>query len=256
MVDAGIFPGSIAAILGLMIGSFLNVIIYRMPRNESIVFPGSHCTSCNTPIKWYHNIPGFSYFILGGKCANCKSKFSIRYPFIEGLTGALCFWGFYHYSFYEAMLFIVVVSSLIVISFIDIDYMIIPLLFILISGGAIITYNFIVTDQCTHSMWGIITGICYLGGVSLLTKGMFKKETMGMGDLQLIAVLGAWLGPVNTAATIFAGSLTTLAAFGIVLLISGKKENRALPFGPFLAFSGIAFYMIDPDWYAILLLLN
>ncbi len=256
MVDAGLFPGSIAAVLGLMIGSFLNVVIYRLPKDESVVFPRSHCTVCGVLINWYHNIPVLSYFMLRGKCAKCRTKFSIRYPLIEFLNGGLWFWAFYQYPLPEALLFIVMTSTLIVISFIDIDYMVIPLLFILIAAVAIIVYYFFAPHEWVLAMWGVLTGVCYLGGVYLLTRGMFKKETMGMGDLQLIAVLGAWLGPLNVAATIFAGSLVTLIAFGIASLRSGKTEDRALPFGPFLAFTGIAFYMLNLDWNSIIALVN
>ena len=256
MVDAGIFPGSIAAVFGLMIGSFLNVVIYRLPRNESIVFPGSHCTSCGSPIRWYYNIPLISYFLLRGKCANCQAPFSVRYPFVEALNGGLWFWSFYSYLFPEAILFALMASLFVIIAFVDIDFMVIPLVMILIAAAALIIYNLLFPEHWMRTGRGVLVGVCYLGGVYLLTRGVFKKETMGMGDLQLIAVLGGWLGPLNIAATIFAGSVVTLAAFGIVMLRSGKAENRALPFGPFLAFSGIAVYMIKPNWNAILAFLR
>jgi leader peptidase (prepilin peptidase)/N-methyltransferase len=252
VIEPGLFLGVIAALAGMMIGSFLNVVIYRLPKNESIVLPGSHCTSCNSAIKWYHNIPILSYFILRGKCANCGESFSFRYAFVEMLTGTLWFWGFYKYALPEAILFVIIVSILIAISFIDIDLMIIPLVLILMALVVLFGYYLIYPENAITAIWGMLMGVCYLGGVYLLTKGMFKKETMGMGDLQLIAVLGSWIGPMNIAATIFLGSLITLIAFGIANRLSGKEADRALPFGPFLAFTGIAMFMLNPDWMNVM----
>ncbi len=240
--------GIIAGIVGLVIGSFLNVVIYRLPRGESIIFPGSHCTTCNAPIHWYHNIPVLSYIALRGKCASCKASYSIRYPLVEALTGGLFFWGFTHYPLAEALLFCGMTVVLITITFVDMDHMIIPFLMILLGFIFLVVYYAFFPDGISNALWGIAVGVGYLGGVYLLTRGMFHKETMGMGDLQLIAVLGAWLGPFQVAIAIFAGSLFTLFGFMIVSALSRFDRDRALPFGPFLAGAGVAVYMFEPSW--------
>ncbi|MBW1614586.1 MAG: prepilin peptidase [Deltaproteobacteria bacterium] len=114
-------------ILGAIIGSFLNVCIYRLPKRESLLFPSSHCTHCNEPIKFYDNIPIVSYIILGGKCRRCKKHISVRYPVVEGLSGLLCIALFIKYGLtIQSLLYFLFAASLLIITFIDIDYQFIP----------------------------------------------------------------------------------------------------------------------------------
>ena len=235
---------------GLIIGSFLNVCIYRIPRKESVAFPASHCPNCNTPIKPWDNIPVLSFVFLRGKCRYCKAVISWRYPLVEALTAVMFVVVVYNYSIsLEALFYLLFISALIVISFIDLDYQIIPDKISL--PGTVVGFiaSFFLPLQWYDSLLGILAG----GGVILATgylgKLAFKKEAMGGGDVKLMAMVGAFLGWKLAILTIFFASLIG-AVIGIIMkLITGKEY---IPFGPFLSagallalFSGMRLI----EWY-------
>ena len=257
-------------IFGLLFGSFLNVCIYRLPREESIAFPPSHCTNCSTPIKYYQNIPVISYLFLGGKCGSCGETISAIYPVVEIITAVLVTLLFYKYGItLETFIYVLLTLSLIVISFIDLEHFIIPNV-ITFPGIAIgLLYNFLITDwgllfkilpkidlgnifyivpriPALNSLFGIIVG----GGTLLLIaytyKLIRKREGMGMGDVKLLAMLGAFLGVNGVFFIILVSSLVgSVIGIAIILLQKGNMK-LALPYGPFISLAAIIFLFTGP----------
>lgn len=237
------------AIFGLIIGSFLNVIIYRVPNNISIIKPNSHCPNCKHPIAWYDNIPIFSYLFLKGKCRYCKAKISPIYIIVEFLNmvlwliSALLFW---KSSVLMAIIFMITSSILLVVAMIDAEHQIIPDRFqimLLILG--IVSCIFLVDIPFTDRLWGLALG----GGLFLLLYGIsyifLKREAMGFGDVKLMAVCGLILGWQKIFLAILIGSILG----SIILLIINKQEinknidetknvskSKQYPFAPFLVF--------------------
>ena len=258
------------AILGLCIGSFLNVVIYRTPkmmmqewRSEcqmllhpeqpvidetklSLSKPRSTCGHCGNPLRWYHNIPLLSWLLLKGKCGFCGNPISVRYPLIELLT-AIC-------SVMVAVKFgvtwmtiwgLILTWTLITLTFIDFDTQLLPDRYTLplaALGLAINSYALFTTP--TQAIWGYVIGFLCLWIVYYLFKLVTGKEGMGYGDFKLLAALGAWLGPMLLPLIILLSSLVG-AIVGIILL-KIRKENQPFAFGPYIAIAGwIAFMWGD-----------
>lgn len=231
----------ISIIFGAIIGSFLNVCIFRLPKEESIVTPRSHCPHCNRPIAFYDNFPLMSYFLLGGKCRYCKKNISLQYPLVEGIT-ALCslllflkYGPSLSYLFYFAF-----VSALIVITVIDLYHQIIPDMISLPGIGVGLLSSLIVPQNTfLNSLFGTI-----LGGGSLFLVGtgyqwIFKREGMGGGDVKLLAMIGAFLGWKAVIITILLSSLIGSITGIIVIILKGKDFKYAIPFGPFLSLGAV-----------------
>ena len=223
-------------ILGIIIGSFLNVCIYRIPRKESIAYPASHCIYCNSYLKWYDLVPMLSYLSLKGKCRYCGGSISPRYPFVELLTGIIYLLTFYHYGlslnfiFYSFLL-----SILIAISFIDYDEQIIPdgLLLILLSGATIYKLLNYFLLKLPLKLWDNIFGFL-IGFTLFFLIALISKGSMGGGDIKLIALLGLILGLKKTLLNILL-SFIIGAIVSIVLLLTKRKGRKdAIPFGPFI----------------------
>lgn len=252
-------------IFASVIGSFLNVCIYRLPRGKSIVFPPSHCTNCESKIKPYHNIPIFGYLYLKGKCFNCKEKISLQYPFVEIISGVLAVFLYGKYGLgLEFASYLVLCLSLIVITFIDLEFMIIPnvitfpgiligFLFAALQTDwniffevipAISGNNFgqiISATPILNSLFGIILGGGILFCIAYVYKLIRKIDGMGMGDVKLLAMLGAFLGPGGVVFIIFVSSLIGTVV-GVSLMIYYKGTMKyAIPYGPFLSLAAIAF---------------
>lgn len=234
-------------IIGVVIGSFLNVIICRLPQKMSIIKPGSHCFKCGAPIKWYDNIPVISYFVLHGKCRNCHSPFSFRYCFVELLTGLLyvVLYLVYRLSLWT-IVFWIVISCLIVIFFIDLEHYIIPdsmiVSILLMAFGSIF-----INDQNT-----VITlneRIIAVGLVALMfmiiviTEKILKKDLMGFGDIKLFVGIALLLGYQLLFTGIFVAAVIAL----IVEVIIKKGRNKLIPFGPYLAIGfGLMIFLETP----------
>lgn len=204
-------------IFGAVVGSFLNVCIYRIPLHKSIVFPHSHCASCGKPIKFYDNIPILSYFILKGRCRQCKSKYSFRYPAIEALNAALYVFVALHFGLTAQTLFyFAMVSTLVVIFFIDLDHMIIP--DVITIPGAAISFavgSFLLPDPISRgklglagSAAGLLVGFFSFWLIAVLGRIIFKKDAMGGGDIKLMTMVGAFLGWKGVLLTTFAASVS------------------------------------------------
>lgn len=224
-------------ILGLIVGSFSNVCIYRIPRNESIIFPASHCPKCRSNISLKDNIPLISYILLKGRCRNCKSKISIRYPVVELLTGLIYLIIYLIYGLsIQSLIYIILSSALIIIAFIDLNEQIVPDVISLpgIVIGFIISF-FVSYISFINSALGVIVGGGIILVIGLAGSVIFKKEAMGGGDVKLAAMIGAFLGWRYIIISLFLGFFLG-AVVGIILILS-KIKNRedTVPFGPFIA---------------------
>ncbi len=231
------------AVFGAAVGSFLNVCIWRLPEERSIVTPRSFCPVCNHPIRFYDNIPLLSYLLLRGQCRDCQTRIPWRYPLVEGLTGMLAVFLFWKYGaslkFLVAFLF---VASLIVITFIDIDHQIIPDI-ISLPGIPIffLAAVFVMKVPFYEALWGLLAGGGILYFIATVYAFLRKQEGMGGGDIKLLAMLGAFLGWKSLIFIILISSLTA-AIVGITLMvIRGKDMKYAIPFGPFLSLAAIAY---------------
>ena len=232
-----------AFVLGAVVGSFLNVCIFRLPKDESVVFPPSHCTSCGYLIRWFDNIPILSYLLLRGKCRGCGQTISWQYPLVELLNGALTLALFLKFglSFVFAVLF-VFCCAMVVITFIDLEHRIIPDSITL--PGIVIGFLasfFLPQLGWLNSLIGILAG----GGSLLLIaygyQAVAKKDGMGGGDIKLLAMMGAFFGWKAILFIVFAASLAG-SLIGISLMMAQKKDSTlAIPFGPFLASAAVLY---------------
>ena len=243
-----------AFVFGMVVGSFLNVCICRMPKDESIVSPPSHCPHCSYQIRWYDNIPVVSYLLLRGKCRGCGARISIQYPLVELLNGVLTLLLFLHFgptlAFAALLLFC---SALVVITFIDIEHQIIPDEISLpgIVLGFVLSF-FLKGHTWLNSLLGILAG----GGSLLLVAYSYQrltgKEGMGGGDIKLLAMMGAFLGWKAVPFIIFTGSLIG-SVIGVSIMLFQKKDSKmAIPFGPYLAFGAVLYIFYGKPlirWY-------
>ena len=222
--------------LGIIIGSFLNVCIYRIPREESIAFPSSHCTYCSTPLRWYDLIPIFSYLSLRGKCRYCGGHISPQYPIIEALNGILYVITYYIYGLsLDFIFYSFIISSLISMSLIDYYHKIIPdglnimilIMTIIYKSISILFYH--IPIGLLDSFLGLLAG-----GILFFLIAALSNGGMGGGDIKLITVLGLILGLKKTLLNILL-SFVIGAVFSILLLTLNKKGKKdAIPFGPFI----------------------
>lgn len=243
-----------AFVFGAVIGSFLNVCIYRIPAGQSIVSPPSSCPDCGRRIRWYENIPILSYLFLLGRCAGCKKPISIRYPLVEALNGLLFVLIFYSFGFsWATPVYSLFVSMLVVITFIDLDHQIIPDMISLPGIGIGFACSFLIPwVGWLDSLLGIVLG----GGLLLLIamgyEYLAKREGMGGGDIKLLAMLGAFMGWKAIFPIVFIASLVG-TLIGVPVMLLGKKDTKlALPFGPFLSFAAIIYLLWGDEivtWY-------
>ena len=230
-------------ILGLIFGSFLNVLIYRIPKNENIAFPPSHCTKCDKPLKWWHNIPLISYIFLKGKCSFCGEKISLQYPLIE-LLSAVIFVLIYIKveNLTQSIIVSLVFDLLLALSLIDFRYKAVPdSLNLLALTLAIFSGN--ILDSFTNAL-------LFAGGFTLLrfyVSYIVKKEALGEADIMIAATIGAILGVQLGLFAIFLSAVIALPAF----LIVGKKDIQ-LPFIPFLAIALFLTYIFNEQFLALI----
>ena len=234
-------------ISGLIIGSFINVLAYRTPRGISVTLSRSICPKCNINIPLYRNIPIITYIIQQGKCHNCNKSISFQYPLIEFITACIFYFGFKNNLLLnEYILFIWVSSILLAISIIDFKTLTIPLKLIiaLLLGELVFMVSNI--DSIYNMMLGLFLGLGYLGITFLITSLIYKKQTLGYGDLLLISLIGLWIGPINILICIFLSS-----AFGILVWFfkaSNEVSDYKLPFGTYLSINGIILKILNIDF--------
>ncbi len=245
-------------VFGTILGSFLNVCIYRLPLGKSIVFPPSACPQCDRKIKAYHNIPIISYLLLAGRCRSCGLPISFRYPLVELMTGLSALAVFNKSGLTaEGIFLFAFIAALIVVVFIDLDHWIIPDIITL--PGIVITFLasvFIQGMSWKASLLGIVFGGGSLYVVAVGYKLLTGVEGLGGGDVKLLAMIGAWCGWVGVFFTILVSSAAgTLVGF-VVMAVYHKNMKVAIPYGPFLALGAILYVFFGPElvmWYADLL---
>lgn len=252
-------------IIGACIGSFLNVCIYRLPRGQSIVFPGSHCPNCKVPIRWYDNIPVLSWFILRGKCRDCKHPISFRYPLVELITAILfvIIWNIFPISMAVATM--IFISILVVVTFIDLDFLMIPDR--LTIGGFLfaIIVSFLIPsihEQASDNLFlvnSIRSGIVGLKGafigsglliwIAFLGETFMKEETVGVADIKLMGFIGGFCGSIGAVFAIFGGAILATCVL-LPFMVFKKLKTRdpesaytVIPFGPWLAFAAILYVL-------------
>jgi leader peptidase (prepilin peptidase)/N-methyltransferase len=236
MGEKMIFSGFTVFIIGLVIGSFLNVVIYRLPEGESVVFTRSHCSECGTELGVLDLIPVVSFLLIRGRCRYCGSKLSYQYPVVELLTGALFLIVFIKYYFsIKFWIYLLLISLLIAISFIDFKRQIIPnrITYLGIVIGLILSLLF---DHITFiaALWGLLIPSGFLLLIAIITKG-----GMGVGDVKLAAMIGSYIGFKYTLIGIFIGSFIG-SILGLSLIGLGIKERKdRIAFGPLIALGAV-----------------
>jgi leader peptidase (prepilin peptidase) / N-methyltransferase len=241
------------AVFGAVVGSFLNVCIYRLPRRESLNFPSSHCTSCDRPLSWYENVPILSWFVLRGRCRTCQARISAQYPIVEGVTAAVFVAGYLIYGptplLAARLLF---ACAMIVLFAIDLHHQILPN--VITVPGIVIGFvlSIVLPPGWVSSLIGLLAGGGLLFAIAEAYYRLRGIEGLGMGDVKMLAMIGAFLGwklmLVTLVLASFAGSFV-----GIGLMAFGRGGMKAaLPFGTFLAVGAlVAAVAGDPllEWY-------
>lgn len=236
-------------IFGILIGSFLNVIIYRLPRGESIVFPSSHCPECSSSLQVLDLIPVLSFLLLKGKCRYCGEKISIKYPFVEFLTGFLLISLYHQYRLNtEFIIFSMLVYALVVISFIDYKLKIIP---------NKITYPGIIIGLILSLFFKHIKFISSLLGILIpsvlfLMIAFIYQKGLGMGDVKLVAMIGTFIGWQYTLMSIFIGSFIAVIIIIILIALNVIDPREQIPFGPFISIGSIITILYGTEIYFLL----
>lgn len=279
------FPTAVA-VFGAMVGSFLNVVIYRVPAEKSIVTPGSHC-GCGQPIAWRDNIPVLSWVLLRGRARCCGRPFSFRYPFVELLTAGLFLACWLTFPPAVAVVGWIFVGCLVGATFIDLDHMIIPDVFTLGLGGLGVLLSLLVPAlhgqqheffalaslrAATASLQGLLVGSGLVLWIALLAEFVFKKEAMGFGDVKFVGAIGAFLGWQGAVTAVFGGAVVGTLWFMIALVwqkIAGRSPAPAalkaetpegepaalgfgvqVPFGPMLAIAAVFYFLVFRNFVA------
>jgi len=242
------FATVFVVLAGLALGSFLNVCIHRLPRGKSVVRPGSQCPACGSPIRWFQNVPLLSWVLLRGRCASCAAPISWRYPLVEALNAGMLLGLWFHFgatmAFAVSALF---AMSMLVLFFTDLDLQLLPdkiTLGGLALGLAVAWVNPFLNGAGWHRVWsalgGAALGAGLLWGFGALYGKLRGVEAMGLGDVKMMAMVGAFAGPFGVLLTIFAGSLVG-ALVGLLLIpLRGGSLQDTLPFGCFLAPAAVA----------------
>jgi len=245
---------SVSVLLGLVVGSFLNVCIHRLPKGESVVRPVSRCPLCAVPIRWYDNIPLLSFLLLRGRCRACGGRIAWRYPVVEALTGSLFLLTMLRFGLGVRSIFLLIfISGLVVVTFIDLDHEIIPHM-VTLPGiplgllGSLITRDPSPREAAAGALIG--AGLVYL--VAVYAEVAFQKESMGGGDVNLLAMIGAFLG-WRLALLSFFLAVVVGACLSLVLIATRALSRKdRIPFGPFLAFGAVVALFVGDgmiDWY-------
>jgi leader peptidase (prepilin peptidase) / N-methyltransferase len=243
---------AVVVMIGCAVGSFLNVCIYRLPRRESLAWPGSHCPQCNTPIAWYDNLPVVSYLVLRGRCRHCAARIPVRYLVVELVTGAL-FLGLVSLYPPGPLLAsrLIFGCALIVLFAIDLEHHILPNVITLPGMVVGLLFSLVTEPGWRSALIGVLVG----GGIPFVIAWVYERlrgiEGLGMGDVKMLAMIGAFLGWPLTLLTLvlatFSGSVV-----GAGFIAAGKGARYKLPFGTFLAVGALVASVSGPailSWY-------
>ncbi len=243
------------AVLGAAIGSFLNVLIYRLPEEQSIVFPASRCPRCGKAIRFYDNIPVISYLLLRGRCRDCGEPIPFRYPLVEAITVVFSLLLFWKYgATFQWLVSFAFVCALIVITFIDLDHQIIPDV-ISLPGIPIflLAAVFVMKLRFLDAFLGFLIGGGCLYGIAFVYELLTKREGMGGGDIKLLAMIGAFLGWQSLLFVLLCSSLLGAVVGIAAMLAKGQDMKYAVPFGPFLSAAAVAYIFIGDAMMRLIL---
>ena len=269
-----VFLNIFAFLFGAIVGSFLNVCIFRIPLGTSLISPSSHCPHCKNSLKAYDNIPILSYFLLGGRCRNCRAPISARYPLVETIMALFSTFLMLKFGLSPSFfIYFILISSLVVVSFIDLDHRIIPdkislpgiILGFLASfvkpvegqNDFLVLFVFkTVRGALNMAALDSLLGICIGGGLLYAVAVLFywatKKEGMGGGDIKLLAMIGAFLGWSSTVFIILISSLLGSIVGVAIMVAKGADSKYAIPFGPFLSMGAVIYLFFGREiirWY-------
>lgn len=239
-------------IFGSIMGSFLNVLAVRLSNNESIIYPSSHCHNCHHKLKWYELIPILSYIIQKGKSNCCNTRIPISYLIVEIVTGALYCTAYHSFGFsYELVISLIFISSLITIIVSDIEYMIILDEVIAVACILIILFElvFFGLEFTVNKILSGILAFITMYGIKMIGDKMFKKESMGGGDIKLMFLFGIVIGFPLSICDIF---LATFIAFPVAIYLLFSRKDSLIPFGPFLAMAAILIHISKVDISSII----
>lgn len=244
-------------ITGLSVGSFLNVCILRVPRGQSVLWPGSSCPHCGTPIQWFDNVPLLNVVWLRARCRRCRGKISWRYPLVECANGLGYLGLAYQFGFsMKAAVYAWLLSALLVVAMIDFDHRMIPDV-ISLPGIVVglVASTFVLPLGWVGSLVGMTLGGSVLWVLALLSPYLFGKEGMGGGDVKLLAMIGAFLGWQSVLMTLVLASMTGAVVGSSLMALRRMKRGEAMPFGPFLVGGAVVsmfFYQDVIDVYVAL----
>jgi leader peptidase (prepilin peptidase)/N-methyltransferase len=232
-----------AALLGLIAGSFLNVVIHRAPLRQSVVWPASHCPACGEPIEPRDNVPLLSYVLLRGRCRNCKARISARYPLVEALTGVLFAGAAYEFGLgLELLSALALVLTLVALAGTDLEHRLLPNA--IVGPAALVGFTLSVLESPERWWIYLVSALAIAGG--LFALALAYPGGMGMGDVKMGAMLGAFLGPY-AALAVFVGALCGAITGGLLMVVGKMQRRHALPFGVFMAVGGIVALFIGPE---------
>lgn len=239
----------IAGLLGLVVGSFLNVVIYRVPLRRSVVWPASHCPACGEPIKPLDNVPLLSYLLLRGRCRNCGARISPRYPLVEALTGALFAAAAYQFGLgLQLLSALVLIFTLLALAGIDLEHQLLPN--VIVGPAALIGFALSILER--PETWWLypVSALVVAGG--LFALALAYPGGMGMGDVKMGGMLGAFLGPY-AALAVFLGAVCGALVGGVLMSLGKMRRRSALPFGVFMALGGIVALFVGPQLWGFYL---
>ena len=247
------FPLVTVTVLGAMVGSFLNVCIYRLPRDKSIVWPASACPHCNRPLAWFENVPIIGYLVLRGRCRTCSGAIGARYPIVEAVTALMFFLGWWYFG--PGLLVVsrlIFGCALIVLFAIDLEHHILPNVITLPGIVVGFAFSFFADPGWFESLIGIVVGGGLLWAVAEGYYRLRHEEGLGMGDVKMLAMVGAFIGWKLTLVTLMLGSFSG-SIIGIFFIVTERGGLKyALPFGTFLAIGAAAAATVGPSlvaWY-------
>jgi leader peptidase (prepilin peptidase)/N-methyltransferase len=236
-----------AGLLGLIAGSFLNVVIHRVPLRQSVVWPASHCPACGEHIEPRDNVPLLSYVLLRGRCRNCKARISARYPLVEGLTGALFAGAAYEFGLaLELLSALALILALVALAGTDLEHRLLPNA--IVGPAALVGFALSVLDSPDRWWVYLVSALAVAGG--LFALALAYPGGMGMGDVKMGGMLGAFLGPY-AALAVFLGALCGAITGGLLMAAGKIRRRHALPFGVFMALGGIIALFFGPELWGL-----
>lgn len=237
-------------VLGTIMGSFYNVVGYRLPKGMSLIKPDSHCPNCNHKLNFMELIPVVSYIIQWGKCKHCRKKIAIFYPIFEFLTGVLFAVSYLIFGLSnELLVALTFVSTILVVIISDLKYLIIPDEVLLFSGVMLIIERLIGKAELFPLVLDVLIPFVFLLLIKLIGDFMFKKESLGGGDIKLMVIFGIVIGWENCILVVVLGSIIALPISLIVLML---KKTNIIPFGPFLSMAALIIYYGIIDYVPVL----